>query len=74
MKHGLVLEKKQKNYNKETEPLVVYLNQISKYSLLSFAEEQTISSEIEVIEKNLHDIKDHFDKCEISKDEYDCSI
>ena len=62
---------KQKNCNKETESLVVYLNQISKYSLLSFAEEQAICIGIEEIEKNLQDIKNSFDKSQISKEEYD---
>ena len=56
--------------NNETDPLALYLKQISRYKLLTIGEEQEIGINMEQADFDLEDLKKSFEEGELSEDDY----
>ncbi len=56
--------------NNETDPLALYLKQISRYELLTIAEEQEIGISLEKLDERVEELKTEFDNDLISQEDH----
>jgi len=64
------VEEESRDINNETDPLALYLKQISRYSLLTIAEEQDIGIRLEKLALQVEELKDELSQEHLSQEDY----